>query len=344
MTQAPIPAPGGAPSSTHVPVLVEKVIEALAPVEGAVIVDGTYGGGGYSRAVLAIANCTVLAVDRDPEAMERAWAHAGKDSRLVPAAGRFGELDAIVRASGRERVDGVMLDLGVSSFQIDEAGRGFSFMREGPLDMRMAKRGPSAADAVNQLTEAELADIFHVLGEEPAARRLARVIVQRRKSQPFATTSDLADYIERSLGGRQGKRTHPATRAFQALRMFVNDERGELVRALIAAEKVLKAHGRLVVVTFHSIEDRIVKNFLRDRSGHAPGLSRHTPGAPRAAVPSFEVLQRKAIEPSDEETEANPRARSARLRWALRTEAPAWGGTIDDGPRLPGLEQLEGAA
>jgi 16S rRNA (cytosine1402-N4)-methyltransferase len=318
MSDTPIPAPAGAPSSTHVPVLVEKVIEALAPVEGAVIVDGTYGGGGYSRAVLAVANCTVLAVDRDPEAMER--------------------------ASGREQVDGVMLDLGVSSFQIDEAERGFSFMREGPLDMRMAKRGPSAADAVNQLTEAELADIFHMLGEEPAARRLARAIVHRRRLQPFTTTSDLADYIERSLGGRQGKRTHPATRAFQALRMFVNDERGELVRALIAAEKVLKAHGRLVVVTFHSIEDRIVKNFLRDRSGNAPGLSRHTPGAPRAAAPSFEVLQRKAIEPSDEELEANPRSRSARLRWALRTEAPAWGGTINDGPRLPGLQQLEGAA
>jgi 16S rRNA (cytosine1402-N4)-methyltransferase len=259
MSQTSLPAEAGAPSSTHVPVLVEKVIEALAPVEGAVIVDGTYGGGGYSRAVLAVANCTVLAVDRDPEAMERAWAHAGKDSRLIPAAGRFGELDAIVRASGREQVDGVMLDLGVSSFQIDEAERGFSFMREGPLDMRMAKRGPSAADAVNLLTEAELADIFHVLGEEPAARRLARAIVYRRKSQLFTTTSDLADYIERSLGGRQGKRTHPATRSFQALRMFVNDERGELVRALIAAEKVLKAHGRLVVVTFHSIEDRIVK-------------------------------------------------------------------------------------
>ncbi|MBI1358708.1 MAG: 16S rRNA (cytosine(1402)-N(4))-methyltransferase RsmH [Alphaproteobacteria bacterium] len=333
-----------AAAQAHVPVLVEKVIEAVAPVEGAVIVDGTYGGGGYSRAVLAVANCTVLAVDRDPEAMERAWAHAGKDSRLVPAAGRFGELEAIVRAAGHEQVDGVMLDLGVSSFQIDEADRGFSFMRDGPLDMRMARRGPSAADAVNELTEAELADIFHVLGEEPAARRIARGIVHRRKEQPFVTTMDLADFIERTVGGRQGKRTHPATRAFQALRMFVNDERGELVRALLDAEKVLKPHGRLVVVTFHSIEDRIVKTFLRDRSGHAPGMSRHTPGAPRAVAPSFEVLQRKAIEATDEEVDANPRARSARLRWALRTEAPCWSGGIDDGPRLPGLQQLEGVA
>ncbi|MDZ4762700.1 MAG: 16S rRNA (cytosine(1402)-N(4))-methyltransferase RsmH, partial [Alphaproteobacteria bacterium] len=268
---------------THVPVLVERMIEALAPVDGAVVLDGTYGGGGYSRAVLAVANCTVLAVDRDPDAMERAWAHAGRDPRLAPAPGRFGELDAIARASGHETVDGVMLDLGVSSFQIDEAGRGFSFMREGPLDMRMEKRGPSAADAVNRLTEAELADIFHFLGEEPKARRLARSLVHRRKTQSFTTTLDLANFIEGALGGRHGKRTHPATRAFQGLRMFVNDETGELVKALLAAERVLKAGGRLVVVTFHSIEDRIVKNFLRARSGHSPGVSRHTPDAPAGA-------------------------------------------------------------
>jgi 16S rRNA (cytosine1402-N4)-methyltransferase len=336
------------PAATHVPVLVEKVIEALAPVDGAVMIDATYGGGGYARAALAVVpNLTLIAVDRDPEAMERAWAHAGKDPRLVPAPGRFGELRSIIHAVGHDRVDGLMLDLGVSSFQIDEAGRGFSFMRDGPLDMRMEKRGPSAADAVNKLTEGELADIFHFLGEEPAARRIARAITHRRRQQAFTTTLDLAETIEKAVGGRRGKPTHPATRAFQALRMYVNDETGELVRALTAAEHVLKPGGRLVVVTFHSIEDRIVKTFFRNRSGQAPGTSRHVPGAPKGAAPSFEVLQRKPAEPTDAEIEANPRARSARLRWALRTEAPAWpdgkaGGAEGDLPRLPGLKQLEG--
>ena len=329
----------------HVPVLIEEVIHALAPTDGAVMVDGTYGGGGYARAALAVANITLIGIDRDPEAMERAWAHAGKDPRLVPAPGRFGELEAIVHAAGRgEQVDGVMLDLGVSSFQIDEAGRGFSFMRDGPLDMRMEKKGPSAADAVNHLTEGELADIFHILGEEPAARRVARGIVYRRKTQKFETTLDLADCIERSLGGRRGKPTHPATRSFQALRMWVNDETGELVRSLAAAERVLKPGGRLVVVTFHSIEDRIVKLFLRARSGNEPGASRHLPGTPKGKTPTFEVLQRKAIEPGEAELGANPRSRSARLRWALRTEAPAWDAPPDEGFRLPGLKQLEGVA
>lgn len=331
-------------AGSHVPVLVEEVIHALAPVDGAVMVDGTYGGGGYARAALAVANITLIAIDRDPEAMERAWAHAGRDNRLIPAPGRFGELEQILRAMGRDQVDGVMLDLGVSSFQIDTAERGFSFMRDGPLDMRMERKGPSAADAVNRLTEGELADIFHLLGEEPGARRVAREIVHRRRSKPFETTLDLAEVIERALGGRRGKPTHPATRCFQALRMWVNDETGELARALTAAERVLKPGGRLVIVTFHSIEDRIVKLFLRSRSGNDPGMSRHLPRPARGKPPTFEVLQRKAVEPGEGELAANPRARSARLRWALRTEAPAWDDNLSDGFRLPGLKQLEGAA
>lgn len=217
-------------------------------------------------------------------------------------------------------------------------------MREGPLDMRMEKRGLSAADAVNTLSEAELADIFHHLGEEPAARRIARAIVARRKEQPFLDTLDLAGLIERSLGGRQGKRTHPATRSFQALRMYVNDEAGELVRALAGAERALKPGGRLVVVTFHSIEDRIVKTFLRQRSGDVPSPSRHLPGAPKGLAPTFEVLERKAAEPSESETESNPRARSARLRWAIRTGAEAWPETASRADRLPAPRHMEGAA
>ena len=208
----------------HVPVLLEQVVEALAPVDSGIYVDGTYGGGGYSRAVLAVADCSVIAVDRDPDAMARAWEHAGKDDRLRPAPGRFSELHLAARANGYEVVDGVMLDLGVSSYQLDEADRGFSFMRDGPLDMRMEKTGPSAADAVNYLDERQLASIFHFLGEEPASRRIARAIVKRRDEAPIEKTLELAALIDGAVGGRQGKKTHPATRAFQALRLYVNDD------------------------------------------------------------------------------------------------------------------------
>jgi 16S rRNA (cytosine1402-N4)-methyltransferase len=325
-------------------VLVQQVVEALAPVQGDVIIDGTYGAGGYSRAVLAVADCRIIAVDRDPDAMARAWAHAGADPRLKPAPGRFGELDAIAHAVGHDGVNGVMLDLGVSSPQLDQAERGFSFMRDGPLDMRMERQGPSAADAVNQLSEGHLADIFRLLGEEPMARRFARAIVRRRAERPFTTTLDLADAIEHAAGGRQGKRTHPATRVFQALRIFVNDELGELAHALSSAERALKSGGRVVIVTFHSLEDRMVKTFLRDRSGNTPGVSRHLPGAVPEKPRTFELIERKAIEPPEAETAVNPRARSARLRWAIRTENPAWPEPVQTGLRLPDLGLLESAA
>ncbi len=331
-----------APSAGHVPVLLERVVEALAPIDQGVYIDGTYGGGGYSRAVLAVADCKVVAVDRDPDAMQRAWAHAGKDSRLRPAPGRFGELHLAARAAGHEYVDGVMLDLGVSSYQIDEADRGFSFMRDGPLDMRMAMSGPTAADAVNLLDEKSLASIFHFLGEEPQSRRLAKAIVRRRADALFTRTLDLAEFIEKTIG-RPGKRTkHPATRAFQALRLYLNEELAELVDALEASEEILKPGGRLIVVTFHSLEDRIVKHFLRERSGQTGGGSRHAPEAPKGAAPSFDLVARRAIEPDDAEVEANSRSRSSRLRWAIRTEAPAWGEATGYDLRLPGLDVLEG--
>ncbi|MBI1340323.1 16S rRNA (cytosine(1402)-N(4))-methyltransferase RsmH [bacterium] len=328
---------------THKPVLIEEVVQALAPVDGGLFVDATYGGGGYTRAVLAVADCSVVAIDRDPEAMKRAWAHSAQDPRVKPAPGCFGEIEAICRVMGVAPVDGVMLDLGVSSFQIDEAERGFSFMRDGPLDMRMARRGPSAADAVNTLTEGELADIFHFLGEDPSARRIAREVVARRKSARFEATLDLAGVIERAVGGRRGARTHPATRAFQALRMFVNDELGELARTLAGVERVLKPGGRMVIVTFHSLEDRLVKTFLKERSGGAPGVSRHLPQLVPGSPATFEVLVRKAVDPTSGEVDDNPRARSAKLRWALRTDAPAWTVQPESGLKLPLLNSLEGA-
>jgi len=325
----------------HIPVLLEAVVEALSPIAGGVYVDGTYGGGGYSKAVLAVADCVVLGIDRDPDAMQRAWDHAGVDPRLKPAPGCFSELDLAARAAGYEYVDGVMLDLGVSSHQLDEAERGFSFMRDGPLDMRMGKRGPSAADAVNYMTEKDLASIFHFYGEESASRRIAKAIVKRRDVEPFTRTLELANLVDECMGGRRGKKTHPATKTFQALRLFVNDELGELIAALSSAEEVLRPSGRLVVVTFHSLEDRIVKNYLRERAGMTRGTSRHAPEKPEGAPPSFDLVARKAIEPSDEEVSGNPRSRSSRLRWAIRSDAPAWGSGAKLRDTVPTLDALE---
>lgn len=307
---------------SHAPVLLHEAVEALAPKTGDLIVDATFGGGGYTRALLEAADCKVIGLDRDPEAIARARAF----QRLTPwrfeaREGRFGDLAELVP----EPVDGVALDLGISSFQLDTPERGFSFRFDAPLDMRMGADGPTAADAVARLSEGALADAIWALGEEPAGRRIARALVEARREAPVATTARLAEVVEKALGGRQGARTHPATRTFQALRMLVNDELGELARALAAAETRLKPEGRLVVVSFHSLEDRLVKTFMTERAGGAGAGSRHAPERPIARAPSFRVTHRKATAPSERETIANPRARSAKLRVAVRTDAPAWG-------------------
>ena len=325
----------------HKPVMLDEVLQWLAPKDGETIVDGTFGGGGYTRAILAASGCSVLAIDRDLDAIVRAEELAAQTDRIVPLLGRFGEMDTLVRAAGYETVDGVVLDIGVSSFQIDEGHRGFSFNKDGPLDMRMGAAGPTAADVVNHLAEGDLANVIFRLGEEKQARRIARQIVQRRKEKLFETTLDLAETIETAVGGRKGSRIHPATLTFQAIRMYVNDELGELARALVAAERLLKPGGRLVVVTFHSLEDRMVKQWLRDRAGRNTGGSRHLPLMAKGPEPTFELTPSKAVLPQDKEVEGNPRARSAKLRAAIRTEAPAIDEEADDGMNLPPLSKLE---
>jgi 16S rRNA (cytosine1402-N4)-methyltransferase len=311
----------------HVPVLLDEVVQHLAPTAGARIVDGTFGAGGYSSALLAAApDVRVLAIERDPDALS---AGAGLVARfaghLTLVAGRFGDLDTIAEANGFLPLDGVVLDIGVSSMQLDQAARGFSFMADGPLDMRMERDGSSAATLVNESDEADLADIIFAFGEERQSRRVARAIVRARAAKPIETTRELAAIVERALGRRHDDDRHPATRTFQALRIAVNDELGELARGLAAAEKLLAPGGRLVVVTFHSLEDRIVKRFLARRSGRLGAGSRHGPpsvgGEP---APSFQLVNHRPVTPSDAELVANPRARSAKLRAATRTAAPAW--------------------
>jgi 16S rRNA (cytosine1402-N4)-methyltransferase len=316
----------------HLPVLLAPILRAVTPVTG-VWLDGTFGAGGYARALLEAGAARVIAIDRDPEALARAasWAGAFGD-RLALREGRFGELDRIAAQAGAPALDGVVLDIGVSSMQLDQAARGFSFQKQGPLDMRMGKAGSTAADLVNRLPEGRLADILHQLGEERAARRIARAIVAARARAPFETTLQLSRLIERLLPGRKPGQPHAATRSFQALRIAVNDELGELVRGLAAAEAGLVAGGWLAVVTFHSLEDRIVKRFLQLRSGGAPRGSRHAPEAAAEAA-RFELVTRKAVVPDAAELAANPRARSAKLRIARRLAAPA--GTVN--PRALGV-------
>lgn len=320
--------------SAHRPVLLRQAIGALDPHDERLYIDGTFGGGGYARAILETANCNVIAIDRDPDAIARG--RALEDAfrpRLKLVHGNFGAMDEQV-----SEADGVVLDVGVSSYQFDEAARGFSFQADAPLDMRMAREGPSAADVVNKLSEPALAELIYAYGEDDESRRIARALVQARAAAPIERTLALAALIENAVGGRRGARLHPATKAFQALRMLVNDELGELARALAAAEKILKPAGRLVVVAFHSLEDRLVKNFLFDRGGQRGQGSRHFPDAPAERPPSFRLEQRRTVTPNDAEIEANPRARSASLRWAIRTTAPAWG-ALDLPPLAPRAEE-----
>jgi 16S rRNA (cytosine1402-N4)-methyltransferase len=311
------------PEPAHVPVLLEEVLAALAPERGGAFVDGTFGAGGYTAAILAASPDTrVLAIDRDPEAIQAGAALVQRAAgRLVLREGRFGGLDELAAEAGFEAVDGVVLDIGVSSMQLDRAERGFSFRHDAPLDMRMEQRGPSAADLVNGASEAELADVFFHYGEERRARQVARAIVARRRAAPIETTAALAEIVAGQVRAEPGG-IHPATRTFQGLRIAVNDELGELVRALHAAERLLAPGGRLAVVTFHSLEDRIVKQFLALRSGRAPAGSRHLPSAARPA-PTFALLGRQPVAPGEAEVRRNPRARSAKLRAAERTHEPA---------------------
>jgi len=306
---APLP-PAAAP---HVPVLIDALIAAAAPVSGA-WVDGTFGAGGYARRLLEAGAAQVTGLDRDPRALAEAAGWAAAEPRLTLREGRFSEMERLVTGP----VAGVALDLGVSSMQLDRAERGFSFLRDGPLDMRMGGAGRSAAELIDASTEAELADVIHFFGEERAARRIARALVAAR---PLTTTGALAEVVAGCLPRPRPGQIHPATRTFQALRIAVNDELGELVRGLVAAERLLAPGGTLAVVSFHSLEDRIVKRFLQARAGVAGGGSRHAPEV-SAPAPTLRLAPRRAIAPGADEVAANPRARSARLRVARRTEAP----------------------
>ncbi|MBM3506726.1 MAG: 16S rRNA (cytosine(1402)-N(4))-methyltransferase RsmH [Alphaproteobacteria bacterium] len=315
-------------SPGHIPVLLREAIAALSPQDGSVHVDMTYGDGGYTRALLESAAVRVFAIDRDPDAIARAHKLAPQfPGRLRAVLARFGDAVTVLHNEGVGHVAGVVMDLGVSSQQLDHAERGFSFQKDGPLDMRMGTDGPSAAELVNTLSEVDLADTLFQLGEERHARRIARAVVEMRGRRRIERTRDLAEIVAHAAPAerrREGAPIHPATRTFQALRMLVNDELGELERGLEAAEELLAPEGRLAVVAFHSLEDRMVKQFLTERSGNVPNPSRHVPLPTSRRNPTFRLPQRGAQKPTPAEVAANPRARSARLRAAVRTDAPAW--------------------
>jgi 16S rRNA (cytosine1402-N4)-methyltransferase len=323
----------------HIPVLGQQAVEFLNVRDGGIYIDGTFGAGGYSRAILAAADCNVIGIDRDPSALG-IGAELAKQSggRLILVQDRFSRLDELARECGYKQVDGIVLDLGVSSMQLDQAERGFSFRLDGPLDMRMSGEGPSAADIVNAADERDLASIIYFLGEERFSRGIARAIVRARAESPIATTKALADIVASAVRAKPTD-IHPATRTFQALRIFVNDELRELAEALIAAERILRPDGRLAVVSFHSLEDRIVKTFLAARA-ETRGGSRHAPELKRAA-PSFSVLTKRPVVAGAQEIAANPRARSAKLRAGERTDAPAHRDDAEDFlPRVPSLADV----
>lgn len=328
-----------AQSSPHIPVLGARIAEFLNARDGGTYIDATFGAGGYTRAILGAAKANVIGIDRDQSAIARgADLVESSQGRLTLVEDRFSNLDTVARDCGVETVDGVVLDLGVSSMHLDTAERGFSFRLDGPLDMRMGGAGPSAADVVAAASERDLAGIIFHLGEERHSRGVARAIVKARGEAPVATTAALANIVASAVRAKPGD-IHPATRTFQALRIFVNDELGELVAALAAAERVLRPGGRLVVVSFHSLEDRIVKTFLAARSDTRAG-SRHQPERVHA-TPSFFVLTKRPVTPDDAEIARNPRARSAKLRAAERTDAPAQGGDLAHLlPRLPSLDDV----
>jgi len=309
--------------SQHVPVLVSEVIDALALGDSATAVDGTFGAGGYTRAMLRAGAGRVIAFDRDPDAIEEGRSLVS-DSRLTLVNERFSQMDRVLAERGIGVVDAIALDIGVSSMQLDRADRGFSFSADGPLDMRMERAGLSAAEFLNQADEAEIVRVLREYGEEPRARAIARAIVAAR---PVERTAELAAIVRRAAGFRPGQKSDPATRTFQAIRIHLNSELDELEQGLAAAERSLRPGGRLAVVTFHSLEDRIVKRFFRERSGGTPAGSRHRPALVDPTEPTFERVA-KPVSPTERELAANPRARSARLRSAVRTSAPARKGSL----------------